>query len=87
MYVVTLTRRVEREIRKLSPAVQIRILDVLEALALDPRPHGVKKLAGFNDVWHLRAGDYRVIYRVSDEELVVTVVRAGHRREVYRRLP
>lgn len=87
MYVVTLTRRVEREIRKLSPAVQIWILDVLEALALDPRPHGVKKLAGFNDVWRLRAGDYRVIYRVSDEELVVTVVRAGHRREVYRRLP
>lgn len=87
MYVVTLTRRVEREIRKLSPAVQIWILDVLEALALDPRPHGAKKLAGFNDVWRLRAGDYRLIYRVSDEELVVTVVRAGHRREVYRRLP
>ncbi|MDN5572076.1 MAG: type II toxin-antitoxin system RelE/ParE family toxin [Propionibacteriaceae bacterium] len=49
-----------------------------------PRPHGAKKLAGEQTAWRIRIGDYRVIYDVFDAELVVTVVRAAHRREAYR---
>ncbi|MFH0411977.1 type II toxin-antitoxin system RelE/ParE family toxin [Corynebacterium sp. L4756] len=47
--------------------------------------HGVKKLSGEQTAWRIHVGDYRVIYDVFDAELVVTVVRAGHRREVYDR--
>lgn len=51
----------------------------------DPRPTGAKKLVGEHTAWRIRVGDYRVIYDVFDGELVVTVVRAAHRREVYGR--
>ena len=49
-----------------------------------PRPDGVKKLASTENAWHIRVGDYRIIYSIEDEVLVVTVVRVAHRREAYR---
>lgn len=58
------------------------MLDVIGDLQDDPRPHRAKKLAGEKSAWRIRVGDCRVIYDVLDSELVVTVVRAGHRREV-----
>lgn len=48
-------------------------------------PRRAAKLAGTQDLWRIRVGDYRVVYVIADDVLVVTVVRAGHRREVYRR--
>lgn len=42
------------------------------------------KLSGASDIWRLRVGDYRVLYQVRDEALLVLVVRVGHRRDVYR---
>ncbi|MCD4726205.1 MAG: type II toxin-antitoxin system RelE/ParE family toxin, partial [Pirellulales bacterium] len=54
------------------------------ALAKNPRPAGAKMLAGPNRFLRVRVGDYRIIYRVEDDRLVVLVVRVGHRREVYR---
>ncbi len=50
-------------------------------LAEDLRPRGARKLAGQDTAWRIRIGSCRVIYDVFDDELVVTVVRAGHRRE------
>ncbi|HBX79934.1 MAG TPA: type II toxin-antitoxin system RelE/ParE family toxin, partial [Propionibacteriaceae bacterium] len=50
-----------------------------------PRPHGSKKLVGETSAWRIRVGDYRVIYEVLDEVMLITVVRARHRREVYAR--
>jgi mRNA interferase RelE/StbE len=61
-----------------------RILRRVQSLADNPRPAGVTKLAGSDDLWRIRVGDYRVVYIVVDEVLVVTVVAVGHRREVYR---
>jgi len=43
-----------------------------------------RALAGSGDLWRIRVGDYRVVYTINDDRLVVTVVRVGHRREVYR---
>lgn len=57
----------------------------IEGLADEPRPYGSRKLIGEQDAWRLRVGNYRVIYDVFDAALTVTVVRAGHRREVYDR--
>jgi mRNA interferase RelE/StbE len=57
-----------------------------DALGDDPRrtDSNVKKLAGYDDRYRLRVGDYRVIYEVIDGQLVVLVVGVGHRREIYR---
>ena len=62
------------------------ILQALTPLGDDPRrpDANVKELAGYEDRYRLRVGDYRVIYDVTDKQLVILVVGVGHRREIYR---
>jgi mRNA interferase RelE/StbE len=62
-----------------------RILSRIEGLADDPRPAGSQKLSGRLDRYRVRQGNYRIIYSIQDEQLVVVVVKVGHRREVYER--
>jgi len=61
-----------------------RIVTHVRSLARDPRPFGSEKLAGKGDLYRIRVGRYRVVYSVGDAELVVLVVRVGHRKDVYR---
>ena len=61
-----------------------RIVEAIQTLAVDPRPSACKKLAGREAVYRLRVGDYRIVYTVNDAEIVVEVIKIGHRREVYR---
>ena len=61
-----------------------RIVEVIQSLAVEPRPAQCKKLAGRDAAFRLRVGDYRVVYTVSDREVVVEIIKNGHRREVYR---
>lgn len=61
-----------------------RIVAAIHRLADLPRPVGSEKLAGADDLYRIRIGDYRVIYEVLDDVLLVTVVKAAHRRDVYR---
>ena len=84
-YRVEFTTAAARLVRKLPRPARDRILDAIADLRRDPRPHGSKKLIGEQTAWRVRVGDYRVIYDVFDDELIVTVVRAAHRREVYDR--
>jgi mRNA interferase RelE/StbE len=61
-----------------------RIVAKIQALADDPRPAGCEKLSGEQDRYRVRVGRYRVIYSIGDEELLVVVVRVGHRKDIYR---
>ena len=77
-------REAERAIDALDPVARRRILIAIGRLAADPRGAGnVKALRG-SDNYRLRAGDWRVIYTLRDDVLVVLVLRVAHRREVYR---
>jgi mRNA interferase RelE/StbE len=82
-YRIDFTTAAARQVKKLPHPARERVLQLVEGLAEDPRPHGARKLVGEQTAWRIRAGDYRVIYDVFDDELTVTVVRAGHRRDVY----
>lgn len=82
-YRVELTTAAARQVKKLPRPARDRVLDAIVKLTEEPRPSGARKLVGEQSAWRIRVGDYRVIYDVSDEELLVLVVRAGHRREVY----
>jgi mRNA interferase RelE/StbE len=74
-----------RSLRKLDRPVIERIKAATEALRDDPRPAGVKMLTGMHGVLRIRvAGDYRVLYTIDDDKLIVLVVDAGHRRQIYR---
>ena len=81
---VEVSRPAQRDIDKLEPTVRQRVLKRLVALGDDPRPPDAKKLSGEASGYRIRVGDYRVLYRVDDDVLLVLVVRVGRRREVYR---
>ena len=85
-FAVVLKRSAEKEVASLDVRVQGRILEALATLAENPRPPGAQKLRGPYDLWRIRVGDYRILYRVEENVLKVYVVRVSHRREVYRRL-
>ena len=85
-YEVRLKPSAERALRKLPAPMRSRIGSRLDALAVNPRPPGCEKLGGVEDLFRVRAGDYRIVYQVSDDVLLVLVVTIGHRSDVYRRL-
>lgn len=62
---------------------RLRILKSIERLSNDPRPAGSKKLSG-SERYRIRQGNYRILYSIEDDRLVVVVVKVGHRREVYK---
>lgn len=62
-----------------------RVDAAILSLAHDPRPARAEKLTGY-DFYRIRVGDYRIVYQIEDDRLVIVVIRIGHRREIYRRL-
>lgn len=72
-----------RQISKLPQDVQSRLKPKIYALADNPRPPGVKKLRGYHHTYRIRVGDYRVIYEIHDDRLLVLVVEVGPRGKIY----
>jgi mRNA interferase RelE/StbE len=83
-YRISLSPAAARQLRKFDPQVRRRIQGVLDLLAVDPRPPAATRLVGGAGEWRVRTGDYRVVYEIEDQELLVLVLRVGHRREIYR---
>lgn len=81
-YQVELSRKADKELQKLPIDIQERVTENLLALAEDPRPHGYKQLKG-EDLFRIRVGNYRVVYDIYDDVLIVLVVRVRHRKDVY----
>lgn len=73
-----------RTLRKLDPKIRARIQGVITLLAQDPRPPASRPLRG-RPGFRVRVGDYRILYTVADDVLVVVVVTLGHRRDIYDR--
>ena len=84
-YRVEFTRPALKEFQGLPRRARERIAPRVDALADDPRPHGAEKLEGGAEEYRIRVGDYRVIYEIRDDRLIVLVLRVGNRRDVYRR--
>ncbi len=81
-YKIEIKKSADKEIAKLPKVVLRRIIDKIQTLSSDPRPHGCKKLSG-DEKYRVRVGVYRILYSVTDEKLVVFVVKIGHRKNVY----
>ncbi|MHB8340021.1 MAG: type II toxin-antitoxin system RelE family toxin [Mycobacteriales bacterium] len=82
---VTVAPSAARQLRKLEPDVRRRIQAALELLAEHPRPPSATQLVGGSGEWRVRTGNYRIVYEIKDNELVVLVLRMGHRRDIYDR--
>ncbi|MDB9316113.1 MULTISPECIES: type II toxin-antitoxin system RelE family toxin [Cyanophyceae] len=83
-YKIEFTKGAVKELKKLPPDIRERIELKIQDLAVNPRPDGVKKLQSELSLYRIRVGDYRVIYQIQDDILLVTIVKAKHRREIYR---
>ena len=83
-YRIEFTRKAAKLFKKLSNADKQRLKPKIDALAKNPRPSGVVKLSGEDDLYRVRVGDYRIIYSIKDNRLLVLVVKIGHRRNIYR---
>ena len=83
MYRVDLRRRVLRQLENLPEKDCQAVVKALEKLEENPRPPGVEKIKG-TELWRIRKGDYKAIYHIDDNEEIVTIVRIGHRKDIYR---
>ena len=84
MYSIAWSKSAAKEIRKVPIAHRTVIVRKIAMLANDPRPVGCAKLSGHDRLYRFRQGNYRVIYDVEDERLIVIVVEVRHRKDVYR---
>lgn len=83
-YAIHVLPSAERELRRLPRPDLSRIIRRIDALASDPRPHGVQKLRGSTDRYRIRQGVYRILYRIDDQARIVFVYSVAHRRDAYR---
>ena len=83
-YTITFARSARQELERLSAQVVGRIFPRIEALAQNPRPRGCRKIRGFENLWRIRVGDYRVVYHVFDDKQVVDIVAVRTRSRAYR---
>jgi mRNA interferase RelE/StbE len=83
-YALELSSSAEKALERLPKNVVVRIDKAINSLADDPRPRGYKKLVGTENDYRIRVGDYRIIYSIEDDKLIVLVVDVGHRKDIYR---
>ena len=86
IYGLEIVPAAQKELSLLPLRDRKRVDDRIRSLAENPRPHGSIALSGHKDLFRLRIGSYRVIYRIREEVLLVLIVKVGHRLEVYRNL-
>lgn len=77
-------KSVDKDLRKLPPEVRKQIVKKIQLLVTDTYPSGSVKLRGSNDLHRVRHSNYRIIYQVKDNKLIVLIIKIGHRKEVYR---
>lgn len=82
MYRVVIEKLAQKQLAKISAPHYQSIVEALQNLAANPRPHGYKKMKG-RPGYRVRIGDYRIIYNIKDDVLIVYVLIIGHRRDVY----
>ncbi len=83
-YKIEISATAEKQIRKLKKQDQLRVLRTIRNLAQTPYPEGCRKLHGYQNVFRLREGSYRIIYGVETNRLLVIILKVGHRKDVYR---
>jgi mRNA interferase RelE/StbE len=83
-YAVTIQRKAQKELDAVSSPFYEKIEEELIALGDNPRPVGCQLMKGSERSWRIRIGPYRLIYEIDDKTKTVTVIKVGHRREVYR---
>ncbi|KAF0142635.1 MAG: cytotoxic translational repressor of toxin-antitoxin stability system [Stygiobacter sp.] len=83
MYKIQILKSADKTLRNVAKKERVKIVEQISQLAENPRPFGCKKLRG-TEFYRIRIGDYRVIYKIEDEVLLILVIRIGHRKDIYK---
>ncbi|MES2267228.1 MAG: type II toxin-antitoxin system RelE/ParE family toxin [Bacteroidota bacterium] len=81
-YSITISKSAQKQLSKLQDDIADRIIDSIYDLANEPRPGGCKKLKG-REAYRIRVGNYRVIYEIFDNILLIDIIAMGHRKDIY----
>ena len=84
-YEIIITKSIQKQLDNLPNNIQERVYEKFSQLAEEPRPDGVVKLKGYDNEYRIRIGDYRLVYEIRDEQLIVLLVQCKHRRDVYKK--
>lgn len=80
---VEIERKAQKALKKIPDPYKSNIIEAIEGLTNDARPPGCTKLKGASDLWRVRVNDYRIVYQIKDEQLLILVIRIGHRKDIY----
>jgi mRNA interferase RelE/StbE len=83
-YSVELTRTAEKQLRRIAKRDRNRLVEAIRGLVDRPRPHGARKLQGYDHVYRIRVGQYRVVYEILEDRVIVIVLKVGHRKDIYK---
>jgi len=76
-------RRAQKALKKISNPYKTNLIQAIDRLSDNPRPDGCKKLKGSESLWRIRVNDYRIVYQIKDEHLLILIIRIGHRKDIY----
>jgi len=82
-YEIEISRTAENQLKKLAENDQLRVVRAVMGLTEEPHPRGSRKLSGYDDVFRIRVGRFRVLYSVFESRLIILVLKLGHRKDVY----
>jgi mRNA interferase RelE/StbE len=82
-YQIEISKTAAKFLRKLSNKNFALVANAIDSLSTDPYQKGIKKLKGYDNVFRLRAGNYRILYEIDGGRLVVAVIEIGDRKDIY----
>ena len=83
-YNILISASAEKALKKIPKKDRIKIVRLIQTLAISPFPQGVRKLMDEQSVYRVRQGNYRVIYELKNKKLIILILKIGHRKNVYR---
>ena len=87
LYEIELSNKAEKNLKKLQKDIQKKVIKKIDGLATNPHPSGSKKLStNEENIYRIREGDYRILYTIKNQKLLILILVIGHRREIYRDL-
>ncbi|MES2769187.1 MAG: type II toxin-antitoxin system RelE/ParE family toxin [Bdellovibrionota bacterium] len=81
---IEISSTAEKALKKIPKKDLVRIVSLIQTLAINPFPSGCKKLSGEEETFRIRQGNYRIIYEIRKNKLLILILKIGHRKEIYR---
>lgn len=83
---IVFKKSISKDIRAIPQRALDRIREAIDVLKTNPRPEGCEKVRGYENIYRIRIGRYRVVYEINKTIRIITIIRIGHRKDVYKKI-